>query len=89
MTTDTPILAIACGPIVTTWDIAKSTTSQHSNFFSAPALAGTGTGIEQFKPHGNNNVNDLAWNHNGQGKMGNVVSMDFSLVGSLDALDAV
>jgi hypothetical protein len=64
----TPILAIACGPIVTTWDIAQSTTSQHSNLFSAQTLAGTGTGIEQFKPHGNNIVNDLAWNHNGQGE---------------------
>lgn len=66
MSFETPILAIACGPTVTTWDIAKSTTSQQSSTFDVPSLVGTGKGIEQFQPHGNDLVNDLAWNHNGQ-----------------------
>ena len=65
---DTPILAIACGPTVTTWDIAKSTTSQETSCFDAKSLAGAGTGVEQFRPHGDNDVKYLSWNHNGQGK---------------------
>ena len=63
----TPVLAIACGPTVTTWDIAKSTTSQETSCFDAKSLAGVGTGVEQFKPHDDDVVNCLAWNHNGQG----------------------
>lgn len=64
------MLAIACGPTVTTWDIAKSTTSQATSCFDATALLGDGTGVEQFRPHDDNGnaVQSLAWNHNGQGK---------------------
>jgi uncharacterized protein YdcH (DUF465 family) len=69
MSGSTPILAAACGPVVTTWDIAKSTTSQESNLFDAKSLAGRGTGIEQFEPHGGDLVGDLSWNHNGQGEI--------------------
>jgi len=57
MSASTPILAIACGPSVTTWDIAKSTTAQGSNLFHAKSLAGTGKGVEQFQPYGNGNGN--------------------------------
>ena len=76
--TSTPIIAIACGPTVTTWDLAKSAPTQSTSFFDAKSLAfaadgaiGSGavdSGVRQFEPHGGDIVNALAWNHNGQGK---------------------
>jgi hypothetical protein len=69
MTTNTPVLAVACGPNITTWDIAKSTISQETNSFDAKSLVGKGTGVEQFQPHGDDDVSCLAWNHNGQGML--------------------
>lgn len=90
---NTPVIAIACGPTITTWDLALSSqassisaslvdhtaltsvstlastsTSPPANLFDANVLAGKkGTGVGQFRPHGDDAVIDLAWNHNGQG----------------------
>ncbi len=87
----TPVIAIACGPTITTWDLALSSqassisaslassdvasglgsspaTTANLNNFDANVLAGKkGTGVVQFRPHCDDAVVDLAWNHNGQG----------------------
>ena len=78
------ILAIACGPLVTTWDINNNSSATASlqspsskshdsmivvgRSIDGGRVAGTGVGVEQFCPHGDCSVVDLAWNHNGQGK---------------------
>lgn len=100
MSNNNPILAIACGPIVTTWDVSKSSsqtldstavnnasTSLHENNNHSSVIDTTllsraeliSMGIGQFKPFtgrhdvdndGNSSiVNDIAWNHNGQGEL--------------------
>uniref|UniRef100_A0A7S3QHZ8 Uncharacterized protein n=1 Tax=Chaetoceros debilis TaxID=122233 RepID=A0A7S3QHZ8_9STRA len=80
----TPVIAIACGPTITTWDLALSSQASsisasldvasasgsspvNLNLFDGNVLAGKkGTGVVQFRPHSDDAVVDLAWNHNGQ-----------------------
>lgn len=66
-TESNPLLGVACGTKITSWDISKSSLqTQASSIFDAKSLAGKGAGLEQFQPHGRDSVNDIAWNHSGQ-----------------------
>ena len=72
---DNPILAIACGPIVTTWDITKigggnNNNDNHYDNDNGTIIDATSTssssvdllhskGIGQFKPHGDGENGDI------------------------------
>jgi len=63
-------LAIACGPIVTTWDVSKcNEVTVGSNYIVAEYSVGEGIGVKQCRPHGNSTISDLGLSHNGQGEL--------------------
>eukprot|EP00559_Dactyliosolen_fragilissimus_P002279 CAMPEP_0184859644 /NCGR_PEP_ID=MMETSP0580-20130426/4630_1 /TAXON_ID=1118495 /ORGANISM="Dactyliosolen fragilissimus" /LENGTH=701 /DNA_ID=CAMNT_0027356399 /DNA_START=174 /DNA_END=2279 /DNA_ORIENTATION=+ len=69
-TTEGSTLAIACGPVVTLWDVNNRSQYQsyltQSGHIDAASVAGQDLGVEQFQPHGDASVVDLTWNHNSQ-----------------------
>jgi len=61
-------LAIACGPIVTTWDTSKFNKNLDTNHKDAKSLVGKEGGVQQSRPHGDNPIASMCLSHNGQGK---------------------
>jgi len=58
-------LAIACGPIVTTWDISKYNDGTAGSNYIVAKDSGV-VGVRQCRPHGDCAISDLGSSHNGQ-----------------------